>query len=362
MTNTKRLNEKTQAVVSTRMESPANRKQQVDTLYMTNESRMVEIDAEPDRTYLIVDESDSYARRLRMFEEEEYTPPTVNINVGAGYGYGYDWPYYSSWYTPGWSFGAYYSPWYRSSPWIGYNYWDSWYYYPGYYRPWYYGGHYSYYYPHHHHYYNDYNSNVHYGRRTANASSVRHASPVGNSRSNVNAASATQYSTRRPQIQQVRGSSVPQSSGNTGNTGYSVESRRRSVSSAGNNTSTSLQQNTGSNSNTAVTSRRSSNAGTGGQSVNYTRTQTTTPAYNTSNQNAASSRRRTTQATTPSNRSSNQSPAVQYNNTSNYQNSAPASSSQINSSRRSSSGSSGSSGNSGSSGSTGSSGGSSRRR
>ena len=224
MAKTKQLNEKTQAVIATRMESPADKKQQVDTLYVTNENRTVEIDAEPDKTYLIVDESDSYARRLRMFEDDEYTPQTVNVNIAADYGFPYSPYYYSSWYRPWWGFNSYYyTPWYWGTYWTWYNYWDSWYY-PGYYRPWYYGGYYGYYYPHHHHhhhdYYHNYSSNTNYGRRLANAGTARRTSSVGSSRSSTaSAANTTRYSTAtrtRPQIQRVAGSTSPQSSGNTG--------------------------------------------------------------------------------------------------------------------------------------------------
>jgi hypothetical protein len=341
MTKAKQLNEKTQAVVTARSKDAAAAQKQIDTLYVTDENRTVELDATPDKTYLIVDESDSYARRLRMFEEDaEYTPPTVNINVDAGYR------------------SYYHSPWYWRTSWAWYDYWDPWYhYYPGYYyyRPWYYGGYYGYYYPHYHHYnhyhhhHHDYyyHNNVNYGRRLANTGTVRRVSP--DESSNTGAVSTSRRTTSRtqPQIRQV--------SGNRQSSSGSVASRRQTVSPANSSgVSASSRQSTGANSNTAVTSRRTgTSTSTGTSSTNYTRSSTSrgtsAPTYNNSSTGASSRRSTSTYNSSSSNRSSS-------NQSSSYNTSRSSSSS------RSSSVGSSSSGSSRSSGSSGSSGGSSRRR
>jgi hypothetical protein len=302
MAKAQQLNEKTQAAVTTRTERAASKKQ-VDTLYVTDENRTVDIDAEPDKTYLIVDESDSYARRLHMFDDdEEYTPPTVNVNVNTGYGYPYYYghPYYSSRYRP----------WYWSS--WAWDPWDSWYY-PGYYRPWYYGGYYGHYghygyYPHYHHHHNDYyypNSHVQYGRRLAGTGTVRRAATTGSSNNTGTVRRA------QPQIHQV----------NSSRQSSNVAASRRSVSP------------TSSNNNATVT-RRSSNTGT---STNYTRS-STTKRTTTSTNNGSSSRRSTTSYSSSSS-SSRRQPSTSSRSTSSSS-SAKSSSSSGSSRSSSSSGSS----------------------
>ncbi|MDR3184667.1 MAG: hypothetical protein LBT49_04600 [Prevotellaceae bacterium] len=346
MTKAKQLNEKTQTAVAARAASTASKKQ-IDTLYVTDENRTVDIDAEPDKTCLIMDESDSYARRLRMFDDdEEYVPPTVNINIDAGYGDPY------SWYRPWWRYGSYYAPWYGRTSWAWYDYWDPWYYhYPGYYHSWYYGGYYGYHYPHyyshhypHHHNYYYHNNNVNYGRRLTGTGTVRRVSPDAGANTGSTGVSRRAASRTQPQIQQV---------GGTRQSSNSAVSSRRSVSTAGSTgTSVSTQQSTGTSRRTAVTSR---STGSSAQSANYTRSNsntsrgTSTSTYN--NSTTTNSRRsNTSYSNSNSNSSSRSSQSPSYNSSSR----SSSSSSQVRSSSNSSSSSNRSTGSS--------SGGSSRRR
>ncbi len=144
-------------------------------------------------TYVNLDgDDDSYARRLRMFDQTEYTRPSsgVNIYVSANWAWGYpyyNYPYYG-YYNPWWNPYRYccgwYDPWY--SPWYGSYYaWTPYYYRPyGPYGPYHPYGPYGPYVPYRP-YYAD-----HYGRQPQ--------SPIG---------ARPSYSEQRrsPQMQQVSG-------------------------------------------------------------------------------------------------------------------------------------------------------------
>ena len=92
-----------------------------DVVYIDADTNSVYIDAEPGKTYVIADDEDSYERRLRMFDDPQYT---VTINLGWNdpwyygsmyYPYYYrPWRYYSpfSYYT--WGYDPWYSPYYYS--------------------------------------------------------------------------------------------------------------------------------------------------------------------------------------------------------------------------------------------------------
>ena len=117
-----------------------------ETIYVGN-SNEVNIDYNPNITYTIVDDSESYQARLRKFDSPTYT---INIETDY-YDYYYPWwdirfswgyPYYSrytSYYSWRWNH-SWYDPWY-----------DPWYYpynhYPYHYYAYHYGPYPGYYYP-----------------------------------------------------------------------------------------------------------------------------------------------------------------------------------------------------------------------
>jgi len=74
------------------------------------------------------DEDDSYARRLRMFEELAYTRPSSSVYITYNYG-GYSPYWYAGYSWWGWSYRPhYYSSWYWR--WNYYSYWNHRYYDP----------------------------------------------------------------------------------------------------------------------------------------------------------------------------------------------------------------------------------------
>jgi hypothetical protein len=257
------LNEKTKVVVSSRMTNRDKKSSiPVDTLRFTAETRTIDIDAEDGATYYVMDEEDSYERRIRMFEDgQDYTPPTVVINYNSNYGYA---PYrYSAWAVPSPWWHAYYwdDPfwsWTWSPSWSFYNsygyfphHYYSWYwhypahYYPGY-RPPYHHAHHGYYGPH----------------DTAARPASNNNRPSGsNSRPqpiNVN------DSRRRSALQQVGGANPAQS------TQASSGSRRRPVGSDVGSTVV-LPGNTGNNAQGTINNSRRRATTTTGSQQQYTR-------------------------------------------------------------------------------------------
>ena len=119
-----------------------------DTIVL-GETRNVTIPLEPEKTYVVLLEGETYEDRFNKFEEG--SDRTFSINFEYNFGYGYDWgwnpyyyhhsPSYYRWHTPSYYWG-WYDPWY--SPWYGYG--PHYYYYSGWYDPWYYPGFYPGYY------------------------------------------------------------------------------------------------------------------------------------------------------------------------------------------------------------------------
>ncbi len=91
-----------------------------DVVYLHADTNAMYITADPEKTYVIVDDNDSYERRLRMFDDPRYS-------ITITYEYNDPW-YYDSWYYP---YNYYYS-WYRPY----YYGWSSWYWRPYYYDYW----------------------------------------------------------------------------------------------------------------------------------------------------------------------------------------------------------------------------------
>ena len=201
------------------------------------DNNVVDIEYNPNVTYRIVDDQESYEARLRKFDSPTYT---INIEMGTTPWWGLDWRtswygrhyswyrsswrWYNSWYFP-WShpwYGAWNSPWYADYMW-GFHtpYYDP--FYDPFYSPWwghYYGPGFYYpnwhlgYYPGHHHHYpgfhpghgpgapsHGHGKDVRYGKRNDSPSykDVRR----GNSGSMASGAAANKPSTgsvtRRPQ-------------------------------------------------------------------------------------------------------------------------------------------------------------------
>lgn len=139
----------------------------VDTIHL-GETKNVELPLEPDKTYVVLLDGETYEERLNKFDDDSDLTFSINFeyNVGVGYNWGWN-PYYryygpsyywgwrSAWYDP-WYY-PYYDPWYY--PWYGPSYAWGWYdpwYYP-YYDPWYYP-----WYPYHPHVYPGYYPGPHY--------------------------------------------------------------------------------------------------------------------------------------------------------------------------------------------------------
>ncbi|MCL2502406.1 MAG: hypothetical protein FWE99_04670, partial [Bacteroidales bacterium] len=100
-----------------------------ETVYL-DASGFAEINLAPDRTYIILESDDSYARRLQMFDDPRYS---VSVNLNMNWGAWAD-PWYNPWWGP-WS--HWYGPRYRYH--YGWYGWNRWHYDPWYYNPWYYG-------------------------------------------------------------------------------------------------------------------------------------------------------------------------------------------------------------------------------
>ncbi|MBQ3522323.1 MAG: hypothetical protein IJA38_05765 [Bacteroidales bacterium] len=211
------------------------------------DTNVVDIDYNPNYTYSIMDDDESYEARLRKFDSPVYT-----INIEWNDPYYSDWdfwyrPYWATagtaWYNPWW--GGYYS-WYGPSwgwhSWHGHHWHNPWYC-GGWYDPWYGGfgwydpwwgpswGHPHYGpgwapapFPPHHQPHRD----VYYGRRESGPS---YNPTMQQGSGNIRRGSS--YTRRDPNISQIRGNSntkgtsVSNSASATGNSGRSSSAYRR---------------------------------------------------------------------------------------------------------------------------------------
>ena len=198
------------------------------------DNNVVDIEYNPNVTYQIVDDQESYEARLRKFDSPTYT---INIEMATSPWWGYDWRstwygrhyslyrplrgWYGSWYSPWYYpwYGAWNSPWYADYAWgfydpfydPFYNPWWNHYYGPGFYYPsWHLGYYPGHHYPHHPGLHpghgpgapsHGHGKDVHYGKRndTPSYKDVR----KGNSGTMASGAAAhkptTGSVTRRPQ-------------------------------------------------------------------------------------------------------------------------------------------------------------------
>lgn len=176
-----------------------------DTIVL-GESRQIDIPLEPEKSYVVLLEGETYEERFNKFNDDQEPSFTINFEYNFGYGYNWGWnpyhrwyaPWYHSWYDP-W-YDPWYNPWY--SPWYGPGYawgwYDPWYYswydpwYSPWYNPWYnpwYGPGYPPVHPgfgpgpggpHHH-------KDIIYGRRDLNRDGVSHPSGIKSQRERDNA-------------------------------------------------------------------------------------------------------------------------------------------------------------------------------
>lgn len=196
------------------------------TIYV-GDTNQVTIQYNPNVTYSIMDDDESYEARLRKFDSPTYT---VNISFGGfwedpwyspwwgGYydrwyrpswitwGAGWYNPYYGyyySWWGPRWGVGySWYNGWYVGA----YGWYDPWYYgYGGWYDPWYYGGRWNnpwYDHPHwgwNNAYYRG--RDIYYGKRESSPSYNNMGSDYGSRYGNRSSIGSV---TRRPQMNTVR--------------------------------------------------------------------------------------------------------------------------------------------------------------
>ncbi|MEF9987087.1 MAG: hypothetical protein RSC28_06345 [Bacteroidales bacterium] len=294
-----------------------DKKTGVETIYV-GDTNLVNIDYNPNITYSLVDNDESYEARIKKFDSPTYT---VNIELNNNqYGnyyplwemnFGWYRPYWmtmgTGWYNPWW--GSYYS-WYGPSwgnPWYGPSWgfgWNNWY---GCYDPWYYGGGWGGWYdpwygpgpgPGHNHS----NRDVYYGRRES--------SPSYNNRPGTNNRNGGSYTRREPSINQIGGGSRPNYAGNTSNTNNNLGS------SQGNTGGSSYRRGGSQNYNGAIFNNNIANKGQTSSQPNYK------PSGTTGN-NAGSMYRRSANTTnnTLGTSSSANSTQRRANNTYNYDNS-----------------------------------------
>ena len=224
--NVNQLKTRTTAILNSNSNVFASQTGYTDTIFVGDEN-IVNVEYNPQTTYVIADDDESYEARLRKFDSPTYT---VNVVIDpwdlAWYNpFAWNWNYHYYGYRYGYHSAIYWNDWWSwrwgwHDPWgYGWNYWDRWYYPYSYYSwgwgwhdPWYYRPYYSYPYRHHGwhrpgHHYNDYGryytrrggvngrGGVNMGRATgitprnnaghrAVGSSYRRTPTVGNVRSN----------------------------------------------------------------------------------------------------------------------------------------------------------------------------------
>ena len=223
-----------------------------DVVYVDTGAGNITIEAEEGKTYVIVDDDDSYERRLRMFDDPQYTI-TINLdwqdremwNYTMYYPYSPHYLWRSNWYTSAWMYpyyGSWYNPWYYSWHYSIYN-------------PWCYGYH------HHHHNYGWSHSNgwnAHRPNYYAHSYSPdRRSSPARYDNSRRDNNSRAVASNRNPQVRQIagstRGTETTARPGNTGR-GQTANVDRKVVS--------SRERNTGATRGTGITNNRGTGATT----------------------------------------------------------------------------------------------------
>lgn len=167
------------------------------TIYV-GDTNVVTIDYNPEYTYSIVDDQESYEARLRKFDSPVYT-----VNIEWNPSYNYDWYNWNRWYTH--SHWGWYNPWYRYSSWhnpwyygygygygLGLGWYDPWYTtswyspYYGWYDPWWGHGWAPAPFPNH----SQPHNNIYYGHRNSspsyNATAGRGGSSYTRNMANVN--------------------------------------------------------------------------------------------------------------------------------------------------------------------------------
>lgn len=196
----KSLQEKTKNSFSNSTQrSTYDNKTGTETIYV-GDTNLVNISYNPNVTYSIVDDDESYESRLRKFDSPTYTIninldnndyPWWDVNFGWYRPYGITWG--TGWYNPWW--GPYYS-WYGPRWSWG---WNSWYAWDGFYDPWYNPWYRPYWHNHHWHGGGYWpvpgpRRDVYYGRRES-----------GPSYNNRPANNGGSYTRRDPSMNQIRG-------------------------------------------------------------------------------------------------------------------------------------------------------------
>lgn len=289
---------------------------EVETVYV-GEDNVVNIDYDPNKTYAIYDDNESYEARLRKFDN-----PTYTINIEIDNGYNYYWPYYNPWwYGPRYSSYWGWSPWYWDWGWSwnrGFYFdWD-WPHYAYHYHPYYYDYYYDHFYDHFypaHHGGGVWRDNRrYYGRRDVAGVRGRYTGSSRNFAGNRNtptmsplrpsgnagAASRRGIGVAGGSNRAVYSNSAANKSGyNTnrgvGSTTYSTTSSMRNNSSSGTKTSPSSQKTSTSKSNyrpsssSGSTTRRSSSQSNNRNNGNSYNSSRSNNSYNNSN-NSSSSR------------------------------------------------------------------------
>ena len=280
-----------------------NTKKGITQTIFVGDTNVVNIDYNPNYTYSIVDDDESYEARLRKFDSPVYT---VNIEWNDPYYTGWDsWyrPYWATigtaWYNPWW--GPYYSWW---GPSWGWHNWYSWYGWDnlwfgyGWYDPWW-GPHYGGLwgpawdptpFPPHHQPHND----IYYGKRETGSSYNGHGA--------VNHSGGS-YTRRDPSLNKIRGNQTNISSNATNQSSSQSSIYRR----GGNNHNGAVYNNSAINSGNSQATQnvKPSNSQSSSQSTMYRRSatqnnrQTTTKA--TVNQNREQQYQENTRRTYESN-------------------------------------------------------------
>lgn len=293
-------NKTTKSFSNSTQHSVYDKKANVETIYIGDTNR-VDINYNPNVTYSLVDDDQSYEARLKKFDSPTYTVnieadnnpydyyPWWSANFGWYRPYGISWgtgwynPWwgnYYSWYGPGW-----YDPWY--GPGFGFGHgWNSWY---GWGNPWYGSWGHPWYNPWFDPWYGPgpvhSNRDVYYGRRDS--------SPSYNNR-------------RDPSLNQIRGQRY-----DGGNYASSGGNRYNPAQNGGTNNGTSYRRRGSESSNGAIYNNNAANSGSPSQ-----------PSYNKPGSSSASGsmyRRSTT--TNRSSTTSNTTTGYQNNRQNSYNNS-----------------------------------------
>ena len=255
----------------------------VQTLYVGEENQ-IDVQYTPGTTYVIADDYDSYAARLRKFDSPVYTVNIVFDDPYPWWGVDYAW---GSWRWSPWGWDSW-----RWNSWRwGYSSWDRWYWYNTWHSPWYAGSYWDWYWGdpwwRHHHHRPVYHpappkgpsharpgQKVYYGKRDSSPSyrngnmagvSTGKGSPMGKQPqgSVTRRPSDTRYNQANPQQQgakpqvQQQGGQTPQKGQNTQY--RRTEQKKENVKSTGNTSSENKRSSSGSQYNRGNSSSSSSN-------------------------------------------------------------------------------------------------------